>query len=112
MTNDQGAELATRRIRRVAGRMFPLLAATTMATAAAAHDWYPWDCCSGLDCAPVDAAEVLPGAALRVRTRHGETVIPPDFVRRPSLDGRMHACMRPAEQGHPVPICLFVPPGT
>lgn len=88
-----------------------LLTLSAVFAPAAAHDWYPWECCSGLDCAPVDAAEVMPGAALKVRTRHGVALIAPDFERRQSQDGRMHACMRPAENGVSIPICLFVPPG-
>jgi hypothetical protein len=76
----------------------------------AAHDWYPWECCSNLDCAPVIAAEVLPDASLRVTTRHGTIVVPSSFERRESKDNRLHACMRPDEHGTMQPICLFVPP--
>lgn len=94
------------------------------AVAANAHDWYPMECCSGQDCAPVDKAEssmppmsVIPGAAglapvapelpsLVVTTRHGSGVVPPDMPRRRSPDGRMHACVR---QG--TVLCIFVPDG-
>jgi hypothetical protein len=76
-----------------------------------AHDWYPWECCSGLDCAPVLQVEVLPEAGLRVTTRHGTALVPASLERRESPDGRMHACMRPDDAGAMLPICLFVPPG-
>ncbi len=96
--------------------------------AAAAHDWYPLECCSGMDCAPVDRAEsamppmrageagvssLIPLApdprppALIVTTRHGTASVPPDMARRPSRDGRMHACIRAGRV-----ICIFVPPGS
>jgi hypothetical protein len=102
-----------------------VLAATTPA---AAHDWYPMECCHAMDCAPVEKAEMLPGPAIAsmlsspahanalggmlVTTRHGSVVVPADFPRRESKDNRMHACMRPGSDGGMRLICIFLPPGT
>ena len=94
------------------------------ASPAAAHDWYPMECCHALDCAPVEKVEMLsppaiasmlpsaqavpvPGAAspyapgtlpgsMVVTTKHGSAVVPANFPRRDSKDNRMHACMRPS----------------
>jgi hypothetical protein len=90
-----------------------------------AHDWYPRECCSGLDCAPVEKVEMLPGPAIAnmlsapaqasqlgamlVTTRHGSVVVPADFPRRESKDNRMHACMRTDVTGVRL-LCLFLPP--
>lgn len=98
---------------------------------ATAHDWYPMECCSGMDCAPVEKVEMLPGSAIAgmlgtpananqlgvmlVTTKHGSVVIPANFPRRESKDNRMHACMR-CQVGHvgkDCPqrlICIFMPP--
>jgi len=105
-----------------------LAAALVAATPAAAHDWYPMECCYALDCAPVEKADMLPGPAttsmlstpahadglggMLVTTRHGSVVVPADFPRRESKDNRMHACMRPGSNGSMRLICIFLPPAT
>jgi hypothetical protein len=94
------------------------------ATSAAAHDWYPIECCSGMDCAPVEKVEfmevqsagimgsaTLPGTMM-VTTKHGSVMVPANFPRRESKDHRMHACMRPMAGGTLRLICLFIPPTT
>jgi hypothetical protein len=94
------------------------------ATAAAAHDWYPIECCSGMDCAPVEKVEIislqsagimgsapLPGSML-ITTKHGTVIVPANFPRRESKDNQMHACIRPSTGGTPRLICLFLPPST
>ena len=93
-------------------------------TAAAAHDWYPIECCSGMDCAPVEKVEIislqsagimgsapLPGSML-ITTKHGTVIVPANFPRRESKDNQMHACIRPSTGGTPRLICLFLPPST
>ena len=102
------------------------------ATRASAHEWYPQECCSGDDCAPVDKVEVLteqhdvaknqtlanhlgmPAHAsvppLLVTTRHGRVIVPADFPRGQSKDSQMHACMRPIGGGAVKLICIFMPP--
>ena len=103
---------------------FAVLLAT--ATPATAHDWYPMECCSGMDCAPVEKVEMIPSpgiasllstpaqamplGAMLVTTKHGSVVVPANFPRRESKDGRMHACMRPGQGGTMRLICIFMPP--
>jgi hypothetical protein len=98
----------------------------TFTDPAFAHDWYPMECCHGMDCAPVDKVEVLPGAAMAtfglapqtgpsemlVTTRHGTVLVPADFPRRESKDNRMHVCMRPTGNGGMRLLCIFMPPST
>jgi hypothetical protein len=36
----------------------------TASAPAGAHDWYPMECCHGMDCAAVDKVEMLPGPAM------------------------------------------------
>jgi hypothetical protein len=83
---------------------------------AIAHDWYPRECCGGADCAEVEHAtyDRVPAVdnklpILAVTTVHGTALVPENFPRRESLDGKMHACMRPGP-GDMRLICLFVPP--
>lgn len=96
------------------------LALLLAATPAHAHDWYPLDCCSGMDCAPVDHVETVqtatyasvlgdtrPASVMWVTTRHGTASVPPNMQRRNSEDNRMHACIRGGKV-----ICVFFPPGT
>jgi hypothetical protein len=96
---------------------FSLLAGiATLSVPAASHDWYSMECCSGTDCAVVEHATYAHGLAtgpalpvLTVTTRHGTAVVPPNFPRKESKDGEMHACIRPV-RGVMKLICLFVPP--
>jgi hypothetical protein len=95
-----------------------------VATPAAAHDWYPMECCHEMDCAPVDHAELVPTPttddgkggqrlsppSMSVTTKHGTVIVPGDFPRRESKDHRMHACMMPGATGKMQLICIFMPP--
>jgi hypothetical protein len=103
-----------------------LLAFLLAATPAAAHDWYPMECCHEMDCAPVEHSEMVPTpatadpkggvatdpGAMIVRTKHGTVVVPGNFPRRESKDHRMHACMMPGANGQMQLICIFMPPAT
>ena len=102
-----------------------LLAALLVAgTPAMAHDWYPLECCHGMDCAPVEKVEFVPTPAsttgtgaltvpslMMVTTKHGSVLVPATFPRRESKDNRMHACMRPSDGGMRL-LCLFIPPSS
>ena len=97
------------------------LAMEVRGVGAKAHDWYDPECCSGMDCAPVEKVEVMPTAAIAsmlsapaqasvpsimvVTTRHGTATVPPNMKMRPSQDGRMHACIVNGRL-----ICLYLPP--
>ncbi len=100
-----------------------LLAFFLATTPAAAHDWYPLECCHQQDCAPVDRTEFVPTPAtaepqgmtpapgtMIVTTKHGTVVVPANFPRRESKDHRMHACMMPGSGGQMQLICIFMPP--
>jgi hypothetical protein len=104
-----------------------LVALLALSTPAAAHDWYPMECCSGLDCASVEKVEMLPGPGIAsllstpaqasmslgemlITTKHGTVAVPANFPRRESKDHRMHACMRKDGNGGMRLICLFMPP--
>lgn len=80
------------------------------ATSADAHEWYPIECCHGLDCAPVDRAEVQDGGMMVVTSKNGTGVVPATLPRRESKDNRMHVCMRPSTSGGMRVICVFLPP--
>jgi hypothetical protein len=106
-------------------RKWLLAAVLAAATPAAAHDWYPMECCHGMDCAPVEKVEMIPGPGMAsllsapaqaslgemlVTTKHGSVVVPANFPRRESKDHRMHVCMRPGQNGSMRLICIFLPP--
>lgn len=89
------------------------------------HEWYPRECCSGEDCAEITSAVELPNGEIRVTSKHGTTVIPKSFPRKPSADNKEHVCMRQFHEGDGwhnstpsppsglmVPICYFVPMGS
>ena len=96
--------------------VFILLTLTTLKSEA--HDWYPMECCAGMDCAPVDSWSMIKSpdpkalGQLVVTSKHGTINIPPNFPIRESKDNKMHVCMRQAEAGIMRLICVFIPPGT
>jgi hypothetical protein len=93
---------------------------------ALAHDWYPLECCSSMDCAPVEHSERLTGPAtanlfgrtpsaslgMLVTSKYGTVLVPADFPRRESKDNRQHVCMRPTSTGQMKLLCIFDPPGS
>ena len=86
------------------------LLSLTLAAPAGAHDWYPIESCHGMDCAPVDRAELKEGATLVVTSKHGTGMVPASMPRRESKDHRMHVCMRPSSAAKMPIICVFLPP--
>lgn len=90
------------------------LAALLMLTAAAfAHSWYPYECCSAVDCHPV------PVEGVRV-TREGYRLRDGSVIRfkeaRPSPDGLYHECRTSAGAGDLIrldgkPACFWAPMG-
>lgn len=73
------------------------------ATAALAHSWYPWSCCSGNDC-DVILEEKWSDEGIVIRTKHGTAIFPTDFLVKPSEDQNDHACFNPETKK---PLCLF-----
>jgi hypothetical protein len=104
----------------VAALLFLLIGATIILwvgiRSANAHDWYPMECCHGMDCSTVDKVEVLTPVsanappAMVVTTKYGSVLVPPDFPRGESQDNRMHACMRQGATGSMHLLCIFLPP--
>lgn len=79
------------------------VSALVAGTKARAHDWYPQICCSGKDCAPIDAKYVtegadgyhvnLPaGAHPMLKTKGYDGVVPYTSV-KDSQDGAFHICL-------------------
>ena len=91
-------------------RLGTALLFVAVAAPAGAHDWYPIECCSGYDCAPVEQTKISDGAELVVTSKHGTGVVPETMTRRESQDNRMHVCMRPLFDGRMRVICVFLPP--
>ncbi len=86
--------------------MLVLLALLLVVSPALSHSWYPHECCSDRDCAPMpeaDAPKPLDGGNWLLTT--GE-IVPRDKVKW-SPDGHYHICRFAATGGV---ICLFVPP--
>jgi len=87
-----------------------IVAAVAIVAPVAAHEWYPPECCHGLDCAPVERAESLADGALRLTSKVGTTVVPASFPRQESPDDRVHICMARFSHFDAMrPVCLFVP---
>ena len=106
------------RIKAIRSALVALPSLVGMAALAPAngHDWYPQDCCNGMDCAPVESVVRLVPAGggksqIVVASKHGKVSVPLDFPVRESKDSRMHVCMRRHDSGDMDLICLFVPPG-
>jgi hypothetical protein len=89
-------------------------------TKALAHDWYPIECCTAIDCAPVTSASyvaaaildghdrgTLPMPRMVVTTSRGTFVLPDRMPRRVSQDNRMHVCSSLTG----TVLCIFEPPG-
>ena len=97
-----------------------LVVGLLLAMPAAAHDWYPTNCCSGEDCAPVDRVRYSPHPeadnaertsrlpVMWVTTKYGTAYVPNNMTRQRSPDNRMHACIIGTEAGVAL-VCLFVP---
>lgn len=100
----------------MAGKIATLLALGTLLVLSAlneakSHEFYdPW-CCSGQDCAPAQV-EHLPDGSIRATTKYGTAVFPPSIRRRPSPDGRYHACIPPwAKTPEGKARCIYAPAG-
>jgi hypothetical protein len=88
-----------------------LLVVIAVARPARAHEWYPRECCSEQDCAPVTdvsfvAADVGSLPVMIVTTKFGTKPLAPETKVASSKDSRMHACIYQGKL-----LCLFLPPG-
>lgn len=83
-----------------------LLAIALLIHAARAHEWYDPECCSGEDCRPVHADELI-------ETEKGWKHLPSgiEFRKdqvRPSKDRHFHICV----SKHGTPYCIYILQGT
>lgn len=94
---------------------------------AAAHDWYPTDCCHELvmqngtvvrgDCGVADLiTQTAEGTVVRQRATGITVTIPPEFPRRKNTeDGQYHICVSRGD-GYETPpghvYCFFEPAGS
>jgi hypothetical protein len=84
-----------------------LAASCLVVYAAKAHDWYPPECCSGRDCAPVDSTDLVEidnGCWRQLSTglKFCGTQV------RPSQDKHWHVCHNASGS---IPYCVFIQNG-
>jgi hypothetical protein len=85
------------------------LLATASTLPAAAHSWYPKECCSNRDCMPADGTSTDVRGDLSVHVGNRRVWVPNGFSVRPSRDDRIHICFHVDEHNFPMPLCLFLP---
>lgn len=86
-----------------------LILLAALALPAAAHSWYPRECCSNHDCTPADAIGIDQRGDTFVMVGQRRIWVPKGFASRPSQDHRIHICFRVDETNFPMPLCLFLP---
>ena len=79
-----------------------------------AHDWYPPECCGRNDCRPARGSAGDGRGGMTVIVEDLRIQISEGFTPRPSLDSRIHVCIRTFANevdGNVIviPICLFLP---
>ena len=72
---------------------------------AAAHSWYPKECCSDNDCRPVSCAELT---KINLGLTWRRSVNFNDMQTRDSRDQFCHVCIK-SHAGFDLPICVFIP---
>lgn len=92
-------------------RIMPLVAggACLLTISAAAHSWYPIECCSGKDCMPADAVRTDANGDYDVVIGMRHVRVPRAFRARPSPDNRPHICFMLDNEHEAQPLCLFLP---
>jgi hypothetical protein len=81
--------------------------------AALAHDWYPIECCSGVDCAPIKLSETPreENGGFLLMDGSGRRVAYKDI--KPSPDGQWHLCEQkwePELKDRKI-LCVWAPVG-
>src|SRR5262245_56247081 len=82
---------------------------TTTSLPAAAHSWYPKECCSDDDCMPADGISTDIRGDLSVHVGKRRVWVPKGFSIRPSRDHRIHICFHIDDHKFLMPLCLFLP---
>lgn len=86
----------------ITATIFVFIIAMALAWQVKAHSWYPPECCSRWDCAPVTYIDLKKGV---VSTQHGTAPITAQTKRLDSKDSKNHACII----GERV-VCLLLAP--
>lgn len=88
---------------RIIARMAALALVVAAGGSANAHEWYPWECCSGHDCDAItpDRVKIVEGGYVI----DGKFMVPTKEARR-SQDEHYHACFPQPENLR----CFFAPP--
>ena len=77
-----------------------------LSTLAFSHSWYPLECCSNHDCAPlIGKPEVLSNWEFRYTTNLSSGITDQSTKLKDSPDNQTHVCIREGKV-----ICLFFPP--
>jgi len=95
-----------------ASRLLVLLTALSLLAApGSAHEWYPRECCGGLDCAEASEIKITPDGVLATVPGLGRTILlPKGFKYRPSPDDAVHVCVdNDADTPTPRIKCIFWP---
>jgi hypothetical protein len=95
-----------------ASRLLVLLAALSLlAASGSAHEWYPRECCGGLDCAQATEIKITPDGVLATVPGLGRTILLPKGLKyRPSPDDAVHVCVdNNADTPTPRIKCIFWP---
>lgn len=72
-----------------------ILSIVLFTTIAMGHNWYPIECCSGIDCKPIPCEDII---ELKDNTFSYNNIIYTKDLVKESLDSFCHAC----------PRCLFI----
>ena len=97
----------------IAALSLSLFLAVLFIPQARAHYFYPVDCCSGNDCAPVQSMALVSPEYWAITSVQGTVFFPVAKETRQSEDGQAHVCMmKNPETGTMKPLCLFLPPQT
>ncbi len=101
----------TRRRRSILGRVWLALAISAGCSAAEAHSWYPWECCSENDCAPIPLAEAPREEGGGFTLVDGRRISYREL--KPSPDGNWHLCEQkwPANARERKILCIYGPVG-
>ena len=101
----------THRVRPRTAWLGPMLAIAVGSSAAEAHSWYPGECCSDNDCAPIPLVESPREEGGGFTLVDGRRVSYRDL--KPSPDGRWHLCEQkwPANTRERKILCIYGPIG-
>ncbi len=91
--------------------LLAVLASALPVGAANAHSWYPWECCSENDCAPINVSETPHERDGGFYLTDGRHISYREL--KPSPDGKWHLCEQkwPANPAARKILCVYAPIG-